>query len=69
MKKERKAELFDAMFEYIVNATGSDATEVLVNLGMTTNEIDDCAGVQNRGEIDDEETCDLESDASLWIVP
>lgn len=49
MKDFRKVELFNALFEHIVETEGPEkATETFVNLGMSTNEIDDLAGIEYR---------------------
>ena len=56
MKTERKISLFNNLFNFIVQ-NNENATEILYRLGMTTNEIDDCAGVEYR-EDDDEEYID-----------
>lgn len=56
MKDSRKIELFDNLFDYIVKTNdGDEATEILFNLGMTTNEIDDCAGIIYREDDNDDD--------------
>lgn len=55
MKAERKTELLNTLFKYIAEKEGEKATDLLVNLGFTTNEIDDLAGVEYR-EDDDSDT-------------
>lgn len=56
MKAERKIALFNNLFNFIAQ-NNENSTEVLYHLGMTQNEIDDCAGVEYR-EDDDEEYVD-----------
>lgn len=57
MKDSRKIELFNNLFNYIVKMDEENATDILFNLGMTTNEIDDCAGLEYRENDDDEYEC------------
>ena len=59
MKDSRKIELFNNLFNYIVKMDEENATDILFNLGMTTNEIDDCAGLEYRENDDEENESDI----------
>lgn len=61
MTKDRKAELFCKLYNYIVETAedGDKAHEILVRCGMTDNEVFNCSGNADATRYDDAEPDDI----------